>query len=319
VSAPLVLISFPTLPDGRLGEAYSYPLAYYGSCGRRFVSVTGLPPGLLADNTGFISGVPQSAGDFAVHADVCNNDILEPECTEGEFTLRIWPSNDACADAIPIREGLHHFGNTGATTDGPPEPACQYGGESQVGPDVWYEYTSSCDGEATVDLCDSGFDTKVAVYRGSRCRTLDGAVACNDDGCGLQSRLRWAVELGSTYLVRIGGYHGDQGNGRMLITCMNDCNGNLVSDAEEIAVGGDSDCNRNTRPDSCDVRGDYNADGSLNLLDWPAWSGCLWGPCGPGVCSLGIYAEPCCAWVDFAGDGDVDLQDFAVLQARGVK
>lgn len=316
VPAPMQILT-SALPDGYLGAEYSFQIASYGSCGRRFTSATGLPPGLSVDQySGLISGIPQSAGDFAVQVVVANNDILHPEWVTRDFTLRIRPTNDACLNAIAIREGLYFFGNAGATTDGPNEPLmCVDGsGDAQVASDIWYRYTSSCDGRATIDLCASSYDTKLAVYPGPVCPTAQGALACKDDACGYQSWLNVPVAWGATYLIRIGGYHGAQGTGEMLLTCMNDCNGNLLSDAEEIAMGADSDCNLNLRPDSCDVPGDYNADGSLSLLDWPVWLGCFRGPCGLGVCSPEDLAEPCCAWIDFDNDGDVDLKDIRVLQ-----
>jgi len=318
VAAPLQILS-STMPDGYLGVAYAQRVISYGSCGRRFTTATGLPPGLSVDlYTGLVSGTPQSAGDFTVHVEVANNDISHPEWVAGDVTLRIWPTNDACANAFAVSEGLHYFGNAGATTDGPNEPImCTDGsGDAQIGSDVWYRYTSSCDGRATVDLCGSSYDTKLAVYQGPLCPAGEGAIICNDDACGVQSRIELPVAIGSEYLIRIGGFHAQQGTGQMLLSCMNDCNGNLISDAEELARGAESDCNFNARPDSCDVRGDYNASGRLDLADWPVALRCLWGPCRPGTCSPASLAAPCCAWIDFDNDHDVDLRDVANLQRR---
>lgn len=240
-----------------------------------------------------------------------NNDILNPEWISENFSLRVWPTNDFCADAIALQEGLHFFGNTGATTDGPNEPltCTDVSGDGQVPADIWYRYTSSCDGRATFDLCDSDYDTKFAVYPGPQCPATEGALACNDDACNAQSWLEIPVALGAEYLIRIGGYRSNQGTGRMLLTCMNDCNGNLVSDAQELDAGTATDCNLNQRPDACDLTGDFDADGRLTLNDYSAWLGCLAGPCALTSCPAPYYAQPCCLMADFDSDGDVDLRD----------
>lgn len=54
------------------------------------------------------------------------------------------------------------------------------------------------------------------------------------------------------------------------------------------------------------VRGDCNYDGGVNLLDFQAYDICLSGPEG------GL--APGCSCLDFDGDQDVDLADFAEFQ-----
>lgn len=315
VAYPLQMIS-ESLADAYLGEPYASAITYYGGCGARFTSVGGLPPGLTIDPwNGLISGTPQAAGAYFVEAQVCIADLVNPECDSREFVLRVWPTNDACAEALLVTEGAHQYSNSGATTDGPNEPAlCSFAGYSQIGHDIWYQYRSTCDGTATVDLCQSSYDSKMAVYEGWACPTTSSADACNDDACGLQSRVTWPVVDGGEYLIRIGGYDDDEGSGTMLLACINDCNQNGIDDAEEITSGAEHDCNANSRPDSCDVRGDYDADGEQGLSDLPIWLNCLLGPCLPVPCDPPAYTTECCAWIDHAADGDVDLADIAVLQ-----
>ncbi|MHC4108254.1 MAG: hypothetical protein ACYSTY_09250, partial [Planctomycetota bacterium] len=73
--------------------------------------------------------------------------------------------NDDCANAVIVGAGVHGISNVGATTDGPNEPAsCNFDGDSQVQSDVWYRFFAQCTGTATVSLCGSGYDTKIAVY-----------------------------------------------------------------------------------------------------------------------------------------------------------
>ncbi|HYE01600.1 MAG TPA: M12 family metallo-peptidase [Phycisphaerales bacterium] len=133
------------------------------------------------------------------------------------------PANNLCQNALPVGNGTTAFSTLYATTDGPAETLCNFFGDTQVQRDIWYVYTATCSGDATVDMCPSAYDTKVAIYQGASCPTADnGALACNDDACGTngwRSRVTFPVLNGGQYLVRIGGYGGGTGNGSMTITC----------------------------------------------------------------------------------------------------
>ena len=134
------------------------------------------------------------------------------------------PPNDHCANAIVVGTGSFAFNSTGATTDGPSEPgACNFFGYSQIGADIWYRYVANCTGNATIGLCSSSFDTKLAVYDGASCPGSASADACNDDACGpgqgLQSQVVHPVVAGNSYLIRVGGYQGATGSGTLSITC----------------------------------------------------------------------------------------------------
>jgi len=132
--------------------------------------------------------------------------------------------NDNCSNAIAVGEGSFSFDSTGATTDGPDEPGpCTFFNYSQIGSDIWYRYTPSCTSNATISLCSSGYDTKMAVYAGASCPTSSSAIACNDDACGpgqgLQSQITLPVVAGNSYLIRIGGYNAATGTGMLSISC----------------------------------------------------------------------------------------------------
>lgn len=68
-----------------------------------------------------------------------------------------------------------------------------------------------------------------------------------------------------------------------LVGCTNDCNGNQIDDAGDIAAGTSADLNGNGLPDECEcstplfVRGDANYDFSLDLSDAVAILGYLFG------------------------------------------
>jgi len=56
------------------------------------------------------------------------------------------------------------------------------------------------------------------------------------------------------------------------------------------------------------VPGDYDGDGDVDLADMAGWSDCMTGPLG------GPVSAPCTAF-DLDADQDVDMEDFAVMQA----
>lgn len=131
------------------------------------------------------------------------------------------PPNDACSDALPIVEGSTPFDTGDADTDGPPHSVCQFDG--QVYNDIWFRTTAPLSGMLWLTLCDSNFDTDVAVYDGWQCPVDDSRLlGCNDDGCPgsgparYRSRLVLPVEQGQDLLLRVGGYGPwDSGHGQL--------------------------------------------------------------------------------------------------------
>jgi hypothetical protein len=139
------------------------------------------------------------------------------------YTLRVAcdaPPNDECANRMPVEDGQFAFDTRGASTDGPTlPPSCDEGYGLSFVQDIWYLYGAGCTGQATVSLCGSAYDTRLAVYDTGGC---PGAlIACNDDSCGLQSQLVFPTNEGGLYLIRVGGY-GGSGIGSLAITCTPD-------------------------------------------------------------------------------------------------
>ncbi|MFH1715756.1 MAG: PPC domain-containing protein, partial [Planctomycetota bacterium] len=106
------------------------------------------------------------------------------------------------------------FDTRTATFDGP--------GLCVTSPNMWYRYTATCTGDATVSLLGSSYDTKLAVYDGGECNPTSGRlIECNDDfGSGYQSEVTFAAIAGSQYLVEIGGYGSATGEGVLNISCV---------------------------------------------------------------------------------------------------
>ncbi len=128
----------------------------------------------------------------------------------GDFTLTVsrldnFPTNDACTAAIPMVDGTPYTGDTScATNDGTSN--CGSTGTSN---DVWYSYTPTCGGTYTFESCGSGYDTVLSLHSGCP-GTSGNTIACNDDSCGLQSRISANLTAGTTYLLRVGGFAGNR-------------------------------------------------------------------------------------------------------------
>jgi hypothetical protein len=123
------------------------------------------------------------------------------------------PSNDDCDDAKSIGEVTDmSFDTTSATFDGP--------GHCTHAPNLWYCYTATCTGEATVSLCGSSYDTMLAVYDGCGCYpSQSDLIECNDDYCGWQSEITFNATAGENYLIEVGGYGSETGQGILNISC----------------------------------------------------------------------------------------------------
>ena len=130
------------------------------------------------------------------------------------------PSNDTCANSIALPAGSYAFNSCGCTTDGPPEPQCDFYNAPQIDNDFWCTYIATDYGTMTVSTCGADFDSKVAIYDATQgCPTAENsALACNDDSCGLQSSVSVSVTPGTQYYVRVGGYRGARGSGTLSIS-----------------------------------------------------------------------------------------------------
>jgi hypothetical protein len=123
-------------------------------------------------------------------------------------------NNDECQNAKPIKEVTNmSFNTTSATQDGPRH--CMYS------KNIWFCYTASCTGEATVSLAGSSYDTMLAVYDGCECYpTANDLIECNDDfGNTRQSKIVFDAVAGHQYLIEVGGYGNEAGQGLLTVSC----------------------------------------------------------------------------------------------------
>jgi hypothetical protein len=173
------------------------------------------------------------------------------------------------------------FSDTGNTCDNLDDydEECPYTGSTS--PDVVYAYTPYYDDIINIDLCGSGYDTKVYVY----CESAGNLVACNDDyyfsdPCGVYVSFLENVILfaGFTYYIVIDGYGGDCGDYELSIfnylPCVVECPPGAVAEGEPELVDGYIDnynggCN-STPPVFQDINWN-NADGCAWLCGISGW------------------------------------------------
>lgn len=105
------------------------------------------------------------------------------------------PVNDDCSGALPLVPGANQASNVRAT--GSTVSACGNGDTS----DVWYFYQAAANGLLEVRTCGAGIDTTVSVH--TSCG--GAAIACDNNGCALASRVRWSAMAGQTYYIRVAG------------------------------------------------------------------------------------------------------------------
>jgi hypothetical protein len=192
------------------------------------------------------------------------------------------PPNDECAQGLAIGEGSFDFDTRGATTDGPALPAqCDEGFGLSFVKDIWYFYTPTCDGTATVELCDSDYDTRLAVYiQTGACPGV--FFGCNDDACGeegLRSSLTFQAFTEFVYAIRVGGFEGG-GTGTMNVTCGG---GGCPEDFDGDGTIGFSDLVAilsNWGPCKAECPWDLDKDGEVSFSDLVQVLA-AWGPCEP--------------------------------------
>ena len=184
---------------------------------------------------------------------LCQSDVTEPECDDliDEFS-GVWteglncvdnpcpvpPANDNCSDAMAVVAGDYEVDNTAATTDSL--------NARHIYKNVWFCYTAGMDGSAVIDLCETTFDTKLAVFDSCSCDPLGEELAYNDDDnlvyCDVdnnQSALSLNIESGHTYLIEAGNYY-NSGGGILALTiteyppCIVECPEGATIDEEPV-------------------------------------------------------------------------------------
>ncbi len=119
------------------------------------------------------------------------------------------PANSCMNAPFVTVPGAYQGSTVGATADG--TASC---GTSGSTPDVWVKHTAARTAILWADTCAvTDFDSIVSVRAGC----AGAEVACNDDSCGITSRLSCRVEAGETYWVRVSGFSGEIGPFRLTL------------------------------------------------------------------------------------------------------
>lgn len=242
--------------------------------------------GTVVDDVGCPLPTAECGNDIVEVGELCdppNGVTCDSDC---QFIVGGGPENDDCDQPTTANDGDTEFSTVGATTDGPDEPdVCTTGLFTQIGADVWFCYEATCNGAAFASLCEVDYDSKMGVYLGCGCPTASSAIACNDDACGVGggSQVLFPVDAGQSYLIRVGGWSSDQGEGVLTLIC-NQCADDPLGDVDDDGVCGSVDnCPSDPNPlqedadqdaigdlcDSCpnDADNDGDGDGVCGNLD----------------------------------------------------
>ncbi len=126
-----------------------------------------------------------------------------------ELDAGLGPPNDDFAQSVEIAgdSGSVTGDNIWATSE-PGEPSHgPYGGSS-----VWYRWTAPSSGTASFDLCNSNFDTLLAIYTGDDVSQLSQVVQNNDDCANYGgSRVSFTATGGQVYRIAVDGAYGEWG------------------------------------------------------------------------------------------------------------
>ncbi len=110
--------------------------------------------------------------------------------------------SDSCATPNAIAGvGTFPFSNTSAAQTGDVQPGCV-----TIFRDVWFTWTAPATDQFELNDCGlAAWDTVFAVYNGSACPTPP-ALGCNDDSCGLQTRVTFQAQAGNAYTFQLGSF-----------------------------------------------------------------------------------------------------------------
>ncbi len=162
------------------------------------------------------NGVPQTNAAAAADLDatgvsVTRNGVTKQRINVLDAATRNVNNNDfAFAEVIPAA-GLNDFDFNVCADAETGEP-----GPFSVDNSIWWTWTPSATGTATISTEDSGvnfttFDTTLTVYTGSTLGSLTTVAFDDDSGTGLRSLVVFPVHGGTTYRIKVDGFAATNG------------------------------------------------------------------------------------------------------------
>src|SRR5258706_10496886 len=118
------------------------------------------------------------------------------------------PANDSFANAYVLPGGS---GTTNGFTFGATRETYEQSHGAPGGASVWYSWTAPDNGTAVFDTFGSSYDTLLAAYSGTDLPNLIQLAANDDFGGGLQSRISFSAQAGTTYFIAVDGYFAQTG------------------------------------------------------------------------------------------------------------
>jgi len=118
---PALEITTPTLPEGKVGDAYSATLeATGGKTPYTWEATGGLPAGLTCSAAGVISGTPTASGDFIITVNV--TDSFDPANTGStDLALKVYPALEITTTELPEGKIGDAYSATLEATGGKPD------------------------------------------------------------------------------------------------------------------------------------------------------------------------------------------------------
>ena len=135
--------------------------------------------------------------------------------------LNAAPANDNFANRIAL-VGSGSISTTGSNVGASKEsgdPTTFGGGNGRT---VWWKWTASFSGPASISTFGSSFDTVLGVYTGSSLASL-ATIASNDDFNGYTSKVTFNTISGTSYAIMVGGYNGSSGAIKLAVTVTSSC------------------------------------------------------------------------------------------------
>jgi len=172
----------------------------------------------------------------------------DPTCLEGYVPAVVAAPGSTCAEAIPVADGVTTSPGTLSLASGSATNLCG----TTATDAIWYAYTASCDGNATVsssvDLDQP--DTRVSVHSG--CDNLDCLAADDDSGEGFTSIATFPTVAGMTYYIEWDD-RWDGGEFDFEVTCVPDVAGCTDAAACNFNAAANVDDSSCILPAGCDT------------------------------------------------------------------